>query len=167
EVVAIAERFGVGAVRYAYLRNSRERDIVFSWEEMLDFEGETAPYLLYTLTRCASLSRKAPAGMADRVSGITDAELALLVTDPEQEVIKEIDRFGASVEAARQSYEPSVMIRQIMALARAFNTFYHQTVILKAGDPDLVAARLALTDAVGRTLTAGLRLAGIEPVDRM
>jgi arginyl-tRNA synthetase len=167
EVDAIAERIGVGAVRYAYLRNSRERDIVFSWEEMLDFEGETAPYLLYTLTRCASLSRKAPAGMADRVSGITDAELALLVTDPEQEVIKEIDRFGASVEAARQSYEPSVMIRQIMALARAFNTFYHQTVILKAGDPDLVAARLALTDAVGRTLTAGLRLAGIEPVDRM
>ena len=164
---SIAERIGVGAVRYAYLRNGRERDIVFSWEEMLDFEGETAPYLLYTVTRCASLERKAPAGMMDRVSRISDEELSLLTGDHEQEVIKEIDRFAKSVEAARQAYEPSIMIRQLMAVARAFNTFYHHTAILKAGDASLTASRLALSAAVGRTLAAGLRIAGIEPVDRM
>ncbi len=164
---SIAERIGLGAVRYAYLRNGRERDIIFSWEEMLDFEGETAPYLLYTVTRCASLERKAPAGMMDRVARIGDELLSLLVGDEEQEVIKEIDRFAKAVEAARQAYEPSVMIRQLMALARAFNTFYHHTAILKAGDASLTAARLALSGAVGRTLTAGLVLAGIEPVDRM
>lgn len=163
----IAERIGVGAVRFAYLRNGRERDIVFSWEEMLDFEGETAPYLLYTVTRCASLGRKAPSEIKDRVARIGDRELSLLVTDQEQEVLKEIDRFAGAVKAAREACEPSIMMRQILALARSFNTFYHQTAILKAGDEALTAARLALAEAVGRTLVAGLRLAGIEPVDRM
>jgi len=163
----IAERIGVGAVRYAYLRNGRERDIVFSWEEMLDFEGETAPYLLYTLTRCASLERKAPADILDRLDQADDAVLSLLVSDQEQEVIKEIDRFPKAVQAARANYEPSLMIRQLMTLARSFNGFYHHTSILKAEDPDLITARLALTRAVGRTLAAGLRLAGIQPVDRM
>ena len=163
----IAERIGVGAVRYAYLRNSRERDIVFSWEEMLDFEGDTAPYLLYTVTRCASLERKAPAEILAGLDQVTDGQLALLVSDQEQEVIKEIERFPASVAAARDSAEPSLMVRQIMTLARVFNSFYHTSKILKAGDPDLTLARLALARAVGRTLVAGLRLAGIEPVDRM
>jgi arginyl-tRNA synthetase len=59
------------------------------------------------------------------------------------------------------------MIRQVMTLARSFNTFYHNSSILKAENDELIVARLALTQAVGRTLSAGLRLAGIEPVDRM
>lgn len=166
-IARTAEAIGVGAVRYAYLKNGRERDIVFSWEEMLDFEGETAPYLMYTVTRCASLFRKAPDHLARAAEEVTDAQLSLLVSDHEQEVLREIDRFGRSVEAARESYEPSVMIRQLMVLARAFNGFYHHTLILRSEDEDLIAARLALVQAVGRTLSAGLRLAGIEPVDRM
>ena len=167
EVASIAEKVGVGAVRYAYLRNGRERDIVFSWEEMLDFEGDTAPYLLYTVTRCASLERKAEPVLLERLDQVTDQELSLLVSDHEQEVIREIQGFPQAVAAARQAYEPSIMIRQIMTLARAFNAFYHNTQVLKSGDETLTVARLALVRAVGRTLSAGLRLAGIEPVDRM
>ncbi len=163
----IAEQIGLGAVRYAYLRNSRERDIIFSWDEMLDFEGDTAPYLLYTVTRCASLERKAPDDLLAKLDQVRDEQLALLVSDQEQEVIKEIGNFPASVAAARDSAEPSLMVRQIQTLARVFNSFYHHTQVLKAGDPDLILARLALSRAVGRTLAAGLRLAGIQPVDRM
>ena len=139
-----AEKIGVGAVRYAYLRNSRERDIMFSWDEMLDFEGETAPYLLYTVTRCASLERKAPEEIAQKLEAVTDEQLSLLLSDHEQEVIREIERFEKSVALARDSFEPSIMVRQIMAIARAFNTFYHHTAVLKSGDEQLTVARLAL-----------------------
>lgn len=164
---AIAEKVGIGAVRYAYLRNGRERDIIFSWDEMLDFEGETAPYLMYTVTRCKSLARKADQAMLDRVRDVDDATLSLLVSDEAQALLKEIDRFGASVEAARADYEPSVLVRRLLTTARAFNAFYHNASILRAETEDLIVARLALTAAVERTLSAGLRILGIEPVDRM
>ena len=102
--------------------------------------------------------------MLDKVD---DAQLSLLITEHEQEVIREIDRFDKSIAIARDSYEPSVMVRQIMAIARAFNTFYHHTAVLKTGNEHLTVARLALSRAVGQTLKAGLRLMGITPVDRM
>ncbi|MGI6507998.1 MAG: arginine--tRNA ligase [Saccharofermentanales bacterium] len=167
EIDDIAEKIGVGAVRYTFLRNGRERDIVFSWEDVLDFEGESAPYLLYTVTRCASLERRAPESLLERVQQIGDEELELLVSDDEQELLKEISRFPASVISARESHEPSVMMRQVMTIARAFNAFYHNAHILRAENEALGAARLVLAQVVGRTISAGLRIAGIEPVERM
>lgn len=167
EIDEIAEKIGVGAVRYTYLASGRERDILFSWEDVLDYEGDTAPYLLYTVTRCASLLRKADPVVLKRLVEYRDEDAALLVGDDEQRVLKEIVRFPESLDAARTHYEPSMMIRRLMQLARAFNTFYHSTPILRADDTALAAARLALAQAVERTLKAGLRIAGIEPVDRM
>ena len=167
EIEEIYERIGVGAVRYTYLASGRERDILFSWEDILDYEGDTAPYLLYTVTRCASLLRKADSAVLKRLEKHSDEDAALLIGDDEQKVLKEIVQFPESLSAARKHYEPSMMIRRLMQLARAFNTFYHSTPILRADDTALSAARLALAQAVERTLKAGLRIAGIEPVDRM
>ncbi len=167
EIDEIAEKIGVGAVRYTFLRNGRERDIIFTWEDVLDFEGESAPYLLYTVTRCASLERKAPESLLERAEHISNEELGLLVSDDEQELLKEIARFPEAVDSARESYEPSVMIRQVMAIARSFNAFYHNAHILRAENEALGAARLVLARAVGRTISAGLRIAGIEPVEKM
>ncbi len=167
EIDEIAENVGVGAVRYTFLRNGRERDIVFSWEEVLDFEGESAPYLLYTVTRCASLERKASASMLEKANNISDEDIKCLVSDDEQELLKEISRFPQAVQAARDAFEPSIMMRQIMTIARSFNTFYHHSQILRAENEALGAARLALAQAVGRTISAGLRLAGIKPVEKM
>ncbi len=162
-----AEKIGLGAVRYAFLRAGRERDIIFSWEEMLDFEGDTAPYLQYTIARCKALVRKAgPATMAE-VESVSDAALELLLEDEEQEVLKNIELFPLSIERAGKAYEPSIMMRQILTLARAFNKFYHNQPILRCENRDLLLARLALTEAVERTLSAGLKLAGIETVERM
>ncbi|HHW93157.1 MAG TPA: arginine--tRNA ligase [Clostridiaceae bacterium] len=167
EIDGIAEKIGVGAVRYTFLRNGRERDIVFSWDDVLDFEGDSAPYLLYTVTRCVSLERKAPESLLERADNISDGELGLLVSDEEQELLKEISRFPHSVLSAREAHEPSVIMRQIMAIARSFNTFYHNAQILRAENEALGAARLVLAQAVGRTISAGLRIAGIEPVEKM
>lgn len=167
EIDEIAERIGVGAVRYTYLASGRERDILFSWEDILDYEGDTAPYLLYTVTRCVSLLRKAQPFVLKRLEERGFEDAALLIGDDEQRVLKEIVLFPESLAAARAHYEPSMMLRRLMQLARAFNTFYHSTPILRTDDTALVVARLALVQAVERTLKAGLRIAGIEPVDRM
>lgn len=167
EIDEIAERIGVGAVRYTYLASGRERDILFSWEDILDYEGDTAPYLLYTVTRCVSLLRKAEPFVLKRLEERGFEDAALLIGDDEQRVLKEIVLFPESLAAARAHYEPSMMLRRLMQLARAFNTFYHSTPILRTDDTALVVARLALVQAVERTLKAGLRIAGIEPVDRM
>lgn len=167
EVAAIAEKVGVGAVRFAYLRNSRERDIIFSWDDMLDFEGDTAPYLLYTVSRCASIGRKVEAQRQTDRSAVRDDQLARLTSEDEQELIRGIARFGDSVMSALRAHEPSILMRHLLNLARAFNRFYHNLPILKADDHDLMIARLVLTEAVERTLRAGLKLAGIETVERM
>lgn len=167
EIDEIAERIGVGAVRYTYLASGRERDILFSWEDILDYEGDTAPYLLYTVTRCVSLLRKAEPFVLKRLEERGFEDAALLIGDDEQRVLKEIVLFPESLAAARAHYEPSMMLRRLMQLARAFNTFYHSTPILRTDDTALVVARLALVQAVERTLKAGLQIAGIEPVDRM
>lgn len=162
-----AEKIGLAAVRYAFLRNSRERDIIFSWEEMLDFEGDTAPYLLYTVARCKALALRAGSEKIEKLADISDSALELLVEDEEQEVLKNIELFPISLNRATVSHEPSVMMRQIMTLARSFNKFYHNLSVLRSENEDLILARLALTDAVERTLRAGLKLAGIEAVERM
>ena len=162
-----AEKIGLGAVRYAFLRNGRERDIIFSWEEMLDFEGDTAPYLMYTVARCKALDRRAGADIMAELQTISDDALKLLIEDEEQDVLKNIELFPVSLERATASYEPSMMMRQIMTLARSFNRFYHNQPILRCENPDLLLARLALSGAVERTLRAGLKLAGIEAVERM
>ena len=98
---------------------------------------------------------------------IGDEELELLVSQMTNELLKEISRFPASVISARESHEPSVMMRQVMTIARAFNAFYHNAHILRAENEALGAARLVLAQVVGRTISAGLRIAGIEPVERM
>ncbi|NLC39841.1 MAG: arginine--tRNA ligase [Clostridiaceae bacterium] len=162
-----AEKIGLGAVRYAFLRNGRERDIIFSWEEMLDFEGDTAPYLMYTVARCMALARRAGVDTMAELQAISDDALKLLVEDEEQDVLKNIELFPVSLERATILYEPSVMMRQIMTLARSFNRFYHNQPILRCENHDLLLARLALSGAVERTLRACLKLAGIEAVERM
>lgn len=98
---------------------------------------------------------------------ISDDALKLLIEDEEQDVLKNIELFPVSLERATASYEPSMMMRQIMTLARSFNRFYHNQPILRCENPDLLLARLALSGAVERTLRAGLKLAGIEAVERM
>lgn len=162
----IAEKIGIGAVIFTFLKNSRERDIVFSWEEMLDFEGDSAPYVLYTYARARSILRKAD---QEGISYTTcpDAALRLLASDDEFALAKLLESFGPTLEKAVSVHEPFMLVRLITNLARVFNKYYHHEPILKTSDPDLRAARLALVDAVSIGIRTGLDLLGISSVERM
>ncbi|MBP7401029.1 MAG: arginine--tRNA ligase [Clostridia bacterium] len=166
EMRAIAEKVGIGAVIYTYLRNGRERDIVFSWEDMLDFEGDTAPYVMYTYARIRSILRKALEAGTDP-AGVSDAQLLRLDLPEEFEIARQLDGFGDAVRRAAAEYEPFQLTRQIGGLARLFNKYYNQYSILSAGDPDLVTARLALCEAVSSAIRTGTWLLGIEVAERM
>lgn len=165
QIDEIAEKVGIGAVIYTYVKSGRERDIVFSWEEMLDFEGDTAPYLMYTYARIKSILRKAAE------QGIAPArdndKLALLNSDEEYNVIRTVADFPDSVKKAAASNEPFMISRQIALVARSFNRFYNNSSILNADSEDQKVARLALCEAVADTLKSGLDLLGIGVVERM
>lgn len=166
DMKAIAEKIGIGAVIFTFLKNGRERDIVFSWEEMLDFEGDSAPYVMYTYARARSILRKADQeGYA--YLDCSDAALALLQSDDEFALAKMIESFGQTIEKAVSVYEPFMLVRLVTSLARTFNKYYHHEPILKTGDPALRAARLALVAASSSAIKAGLNLLGIDAVERM
>lgn len=166
DMQSVAEKIGVGAVIYTYLKNGRERDIVFDWQDMLDFEGDTAPYVLYTYARIRSILRKAEESGLE-ASAASDTDLACLDLPEEFEIARLLDGFGAIVRKAAADYEPFYLTRHVSALARAFNKYYSNHSILSADEAPRVRARLALCAAVSFALETGTRLLGIEVVDRM
>jgi len=162
----IAEKIGIGAVVFTFLKNSRERDIVFSWEEMLDFEGDSAPYVLYTYARARSILRKAELeGIA--YQDCPESSLRLLASDDEFALAKLLESFGSTLEKAVSVHEPFMLVRLVTNLARVFNKYYHHEPILKTQDLGLRSARLALVDAVSIGIRTGLDLLGISAVERM
>lgn len=163
ELDATAEAVGIAAVEYTYLKNGRERDIFFDWDEMLDFEGDTAPYLLYTYTRAGSILRKA----GDWEPVAIDRYTAMLTDPQEMSLLKIMAGIPATVIAAAENREPSILLREISRLARAFNSYYHDHPILKAEEEDTRIARLILTKAVQTVIKRGLDICGIPTVERM
>ncbi|MDI9468898.1 MAG: arginine--tRNA ligase [Bacillota bacterium] len=164
EILLASELVGRAAVQFLYLKNGRERDILFSWEEMLDFEGDTAPYLLYTNTRIASIMRRAGGEEAARAS---HQDLLLLGSESERELATHLAGFDSIVELAARQSEPSNLARWLLQLARSYNRYYAATPILLTEDAGLRRARLALCQAVASRLGLGLHLLGIETVERM
>ena len=156
---AIAEAVGVGAVTFAMLYNSRIKDITFSYDKVLNFDGETGPYVQYTYARCASLMQKiSREGDDEDLSGIADEEGRALVTA--------LGDFPEAVVQAAEKYEPSVVARQVMAVAQAFNKFYLGHNIAGAA-PAIKNARLSLVAATMTVLRNGLRLLGVKAPERM
>ncbi len=157
---SIAESVGVGAVVFSALWNNRIKDIVFSFDKVLNFDGETAPYVQYTYTRCASALRKG--GEID----FENVDLNSIVTDEGYEVIKSIITFGDSVKQAAKLREPCYVTRHVVDLAEKFNRFYigHRIVV---DDAPVRNARLILTKAVANTIKTGLSLLGIDAPQEM
>lgn len=152
-----ARAVGTGAVIFSALCNNKIKDIVFSYDRVLSFEGETCPYLQYSVARCNSVLNKNPARENYVIDGLNEDEY---------QVIAELGRFGEAVAAAGERYEPSIVTRYALDLASAFNKFY---ISCKIGceDKNLRNFRLAVTEAVKITLTNALTLLGIETVEEM
>ena len=158
----VAEKIGIGAVLYAFLKNSRERDIIFTWEDMLDFEGESGPYVQYAYARGKSVLRKAQELGIDYMSG----DCSLLTSDEEYSLILMIEKLQDAVRDAANRYEPCVVTRYVTDLAQEFNKFYNTCAIMKAEGP-LRSARLKLTECACTCLKTGLRLIGVQVVEKM
>ena len=135
---AVAEAIGVGAIVFYYLTNNRIKDINFSLEEALSFEGNTGPYVQYTYARACSV--------LSRAGDVSDAPVQI-TTEEEAALVKTLCRFGERVCSAIADYEPSNITRFILDVAAAFNRFYHNCTILGAEDPAVCASRVKLTEA--------------------
>lgn len=157
---AVAESVGVGAVVFSALWNNRIKDIVFSFDKVLNFDGETAPYVQYTYARCASTLRKG--GDID----FNNLDLSAITTDEGYEVIKSLLAFSDSVRQAAKLREPCSVTRHIVDLAEKFNRFYIKHRIL-VDDSSVKNARLLLTQAVANTIKTGLGLLGIDAPAQM
>lgn len=156
----IAESVGVGAVVFSALWNNRIKDIVFSYDKVLNFDGETAPYVQYTYARCASALRKG--GDID----FDNMDLGAITTDEGYDVIKSVITFGDSIKLAAKLREPCYVTRHVVDLAEKFNRFYIDHRIL-VDDAPTRNARLALTKAVGNVIRCGLGLLGISAPEEM
>jgi arginyl-tRNA synthetase len=164
QIAEVSEVVGLGAVTYTYLKAGREKDIFFDWDDMLDFEGDTAPYLIYTYARIKSILRKAAdAGVA---GGSIDSA-AKLTAEDEYAVIRSLADFKDAVVKAAESYEPFMISRQIALIARNFNRFYNNSRILNVEDEEVRDARLKLCEAVSDCLKSGLDMLGIGVVEKM
>ncbi len=152
-----ARAVGTGAVIFGALCNNKIKDIVFSYDRVLSFEGETCPYVQYTIARCNSVINKC-AKMGDYVVTEQSAD--------EYEVISELGRFKDIVKSAGDKYEPSLITRYAIDLATAFNKFYINCKIA-VEDDNTRSFRLGITKAVKITLTNALNLLGIEAVEQM
>jgi len=157
----IARQVGIGAVKFNDLYSNRIKDVDFSWDRMLNFDGETGPYVQYTYARACSVLRKA---------GIEDINFepncTHLTDDESVNVCKMLASFGHVVQDAANKNEPSVVTRYSVDLAQAFNKFYNANVVL-VEDENVRNARAALVFAVTCVLKTALNLLGIEAPERM
>ncbi len=161
DVDEVAKKVGIGAILYAFLKNNREKDIIFSWDTMLDFEGESGPYVQYTYARGKSILRRSE-------TDYKDADYSLLTSNEEYELIKHIGNFSQAVTSAAEKNEPFYVNRYVTTLAKLFNKFYNSSPILKSDvDVEIRKARLALVEATTTVIKSALGLLGISTVEKM
>ena len=154
----VARIVGVGAVIFGALYNNKIKDITFSYDKVLNFEGETSCYVQYTCARANSVLEKAGAYAAPDISAVCPQEF---------EVVKRLADFPAVLHDALEKYEPCFIARYAVDLAQGFNKFYFDCSILNAEEEGVRNFRLALTDAVRITLKNALGLLGIGVPEKM
>lgn len=157
----ISEAVGVCAIKYFDLSQNRTSPILFEWDRVLSFEGNTGPYLLYTYVRINSILNK--------VNSIDENQDVLVEgsTPLERELVSTILKFPTSVIKAYETKRPNVIADYIYDLAKKFNSFYNSEKILTAPTEELKNARVLLSQKVGEALKKGLGLLGIKTVDKM
>ncbi len=158
---AVAEKIGIGAILYTFLKNSREKDIVFSWDSMLDFEGESAPYVQYSYARAKSILRKNTLDYSNR-------DYSSVLSDDEYALVTQLNAYGEAIRDAADKNEPFYINRYVTNLARCFNKFYNSCPILKDDVPEETKkARLSLVEASSYVIKSALSLLGIDTVETM
>ncbi len=153
----IAEKVAVAAVRYFIMKFSREKEIHFSFDKALDWEGDSGPYLLYATARAHGILKKSEG----------KGEFTRFENDVEYRLARDIERFRDVLEESFDSREPAYLVNYLKDLAETFNKFYHHSPVLSADDEELKRSRLALVESYASVMEEGLKLLGIEPLEEM
>ncbi len=162
ELEQLANVVGIGAVKYADLSKNRTTDYVFDWDNMLAFEGNTAPYMQYAYTRVLSVFRK-----ADIDENVLAAAPIILTEDRETQLAARLLQFEETLTVVAREGTPHVMCAYLYDLAGLFSGFYEHCPIITAESETARNSRLKLAQLTARTLKQGLDTLGIETVERM
>lgn len=157
----VAKKVGVGAIIFNDLYNSRIKDEIFDWDTILNFQGETGPYMQYIYVRTKSLMEK-----ANYVPDIRKVNFDLLQEDEVIDITKLLYNFSDTIILSAEKNEPSIIARYLINLAQKFSTFYNNNKIINE-NKELQEARLYLTYACGNVLKTGATLLGMEMPDKM
>lgn len=160
----VAQRVGIGAVKYADLSQNRTSDYEFSWEKMLSTTGNSATYMQYAYTRCQGIFRKGEVNLAQFRSSPSAPSLAAA---SERALALHLVRFEETLGVAAQKYEPHHLTAYLWDLSKAYNRFFEECPVLKAETPELRQSRLVLCDLTARTIQTTLGLLGIRTMERM
>jgi arginyl-tRNA synthetase len=160
----VAERIGIGAIKYADLAHNRTSDYVFSYDKMLAMQGNTAAYQQYSYARVRGIFEKAGVTAAEALAG---AGAITLPTPYERALALAILQFSEALDRVAEDYRPNHLTAYLFELASRYAEFFQNCPVIKAETPELRAGRLALCALTARTLEIGLGLLGIECVERM
>jgi arginyl-tRNA synthetase len=151
-----AEEVGLGAIKYANLSVTRSKDITFEWSDVLDFEGDSGPYLQYTNVRAKSILQEAEKTL----------ELAGELDEEEYRLVRKLSKFPEMVQAAADAREPAKIANYLSELCEDFNSFYHSCQVIGAGE-NTERRRLKVVKEFAKVSDQGLELLGIESLDEM
>lgn len=160
----VAERVGIGAIKYADLSHNRTSDYIFSYDKMLAMSGNTAAYMQYSYARVQSIFDKAGVDQ----SAIRNPKSAIDLSTPQERALAlAILQFADALDRVAEDYRPNHLTAYLFELASRYSEFFENCPVLRADSPELRASRLKLCDLTARTLKLGLGLLGIETVERM
>ena len=160
----IAETIGSGAIKYFDLSQNRTSDITFTWEKVLNFEGNTGPYLQYTYVRIMSIFRK----LEEENINVENMDIVLdEMAGIERELASELLKFPQAVVKSYENFRPNIIADYLFDTAKLFNSFYNSSSILKEEDKQVMDARILLAKKTAFVLKEGLELLGIKTVNRM
>ena len=160
----IAETIGSGAIKYFDLSQNRTSDITFTWEKVLNFEGNTGPYLQYTYVRIMSIFRK----LEEENINVENTDIVLdEMAGIERELASELLKFPQAVVKSYENFRPNIIAAYLFDTAKLFNSFYNSSSILKEEDKQVMDARILLAKKTAFVLKEGLELLGIKTVNRM
>ena len=157
----VAKKVGVGAIIFNDLSNSRIKDEIFDWDIMLNFNGETGPYVQYTTVRAKSVLEK-----AGYIPNVKEVNVEKLNDKDSQKIINQLYNFNSILKNVTEKEEPSILARYLVDLAQNFSSFYNNCHIITE-DKEMQDARLYITYMVKTVLEKGLNLLGIQVPEKM
>jgi arginyl-tRNA synthetase len=169
----VAERIGIGAIKYADLAHNRTSDYVFSYDKMLAMTGNTAAYMQYSYARVRSIFAKAIADFGFQIAdfwapGATGSASAILLTTPQERALAlALLQFPEALDRVVADYRPNHLTAYLFELATRYSDFFENCPVLKAESEELRTSRLLLCDLTARMIERGLSLLGIKVVERM